>query len=199
MIRAGFVTVDPRTGTRTRVVKGAEETDGGGWVLEVECPVGAPPHIVEHVHSRWTETFDIVRGTARYKLDGEERTVVHGASILMPAGEPHIHPWNAGDDVMIYRQTNDFGQRCPDALDDVIGAFATLDGLAREGKTGGRGLPRNPLQLAASLRALVKHEGYDAAVPIPVQRFTAATLGRFAEALGYRAVYPRYLDRSPEA
>jgi hypothetical protein len=75
-------------------------------------------------------------------------------------------------------------------VDDVLGVFATLNGLTREGKVGRRGLPKNPRQFAATLRTLVKHEGFDASVPIPAQRFLGATLGWLSEALGYRAVYP---------
>lgn len=116
-----------------------------------------------------------------------------GESIVTPPGLKHIHPWNAGDGVMVYRQVVDCGKRSPDALHDVIGVFATLNGLAREGRLNGKGLPKNPLQFAATLRTLVKHEGYDAAAPVGAQRFLAATLGRLAETLGYRAVYPRYL------
>lgn len=40
MIKAGFETTEPRTGTRTRVLQAAAETDGMGWVLEVTCPEG---------------------------------------------------------------------------------------------------------------------------------------------------------------
>ena len=97
---------------------------------------------------------------------------------------------------MVYRQTNKFARRSPEAVDDVIGVFATLNGLTREGKVGRRGLPKNPLQFAATLRTLVKHEGFDASVPIPVQRFLGATLGWISEALGYRAVYPRFVGDS---
>jgi hypothetical protein len=43
---------------------------------------------------------------------------------------------------------------------------------------------------------LVKHEGFDASVPIPLQRFLSATLGWISEALGYRAVYPRFVGDS---
>jgi hypothetical protein len=76
---------------------------------------------------------------------------------------------------------------------DVLGAFATINGLAREGRIGKRGLPKNLLQLAATARTLGKHGGFDAALPIPLQLGVSATLGRIAEALGYRAVYDRYL------
>lgn len=53
MIRAGFETTDPFTQTRSVVVEGAEETDGRGWVIEVHCPEGALPAILEHVHLTW--------------------------------------------------------------------------------------------------------------------------------------------------
>jgi mannose-6-phosphate isomerase-like protein (cupin superfamily) len=194
MIRAGFETTDPITQTRSVVVEGAEEMDGRGWVIEVHCPEGAAPAILPHVHLTWSETFEVLEGTAAYRLGPEEGTLAKGESVVMPAGVPHVHPWNAGPGRMVYRQTNDFGGRSPSAVDDVLGVFATINGLAREGKVGKRGLPRNPLQFAATLRTLVKHEGFDAGVPIAAQRVLSATLGRIAEGLGYRGVYPRYLD-----
>ena len=190
MIDVGFSTVEPRTGTRTRVVEGTDM----GWVLEVECPAGAPPHILEHVHQGWDETFEILEGRANYKLDGRQGSAAKGETIPMPPGQTHIHPWNAGDGVMVYRQTNKFDRPAPEALHDVIGVFATINGLAREGKVGSKGLPKNPLQFAATLRTLVKHEGFDAAVPVGAQRALSATLGRVAEAFGYRGVYPRYIE-----
>jgi hypothetical protein len=93
---------------------------------------------------------------------------------------------------MVYRQTDRFGAPDPAATHDVIGAFATIADLAREGRVSRKGLPKNPLQFAASLRTLTRHGGYDAAVPIPVQKLVAGTLGRLAEMLGYRGVDPRY-------
>jgi hypothetical protein len=95
---------------------------------------------------------------------------------------------------MIYRHINDFGASTPDAVDEVLGTFATINGLAREGRIGKKGIPKNPLQAAATIRTLTKHGGFDAAVPIPLQLGLSATLGRLAEALGYRAVYDRYVS-----
>ena len=117
----------------------------------------------------------------------------------MPPGVPHVHPWNTGSDQMVFRHTNDFGATTPEALTDVIGAFATMFGLAREGKVGKRGLPKNPLQLAATARTLTRHRSFDAAIPIPVQLAVSATLGRLAEALGYRGVYDRYFELTADA
>jgi hypothetical protein len=94
---------------------------------------------------------------------------------------------------MVYRQTNDFGASTPEAVDEMLGAYATINGLAREGRIGKRGMPKNLLQLVATGRAYTKHGSFDAAVPIPLQLGLSVALGRLAEVLGYRAVYDRYL------
>jgi len=94
---------------------------------------------------------------------------------------------------MVYRQSNRFGQRSLSAVQEVLGTFATIAGLAGQGKIAANGLPKDPLQLAATLRTLTRHGGYDASLPASAQNFIAATLGRLAEALGYRAVYPQFI------
>ena len=193
MIRAGFETTDPRTHTRTVVVKGAEETGGRGLVLDVYCPQGAPVPNPAHRHRTWVETFEILEGTAVYVLAGDQRTLVKGDRVIMPPSIPHIHPRNTGTGEMVYRQTSDFGATTPDAVTEVIGALATLNGLTREGRVGTRGLPKNPLQLVATGRIYTKHGIYEAAAPIAIQKLAAATLGRLAEALGYRGIYDRYV------
>jgi len=194
LIRAGFESLEPRTQTHTVLIAGAEETDGRGWALEVHCPEGAPSSILPHLHETWTETFEILQGSASYRLGGEVRQLSAGESIVFPPGVPHEHPWNTGTGTLVYRQTNDFGARTPEAVAEVLGAFATVNDLAREGRVGADGKPTNPLQLLATLRALGRHGGYDAAVPVGLQKVLAATLGRVAEWLGYRGVAERYLS-----
>lgn len=193
MIRVGFETTDPFTQTRSVLIQGPEEMDGRGWVIEVYCPEGAPSVISEHVHLTWSETFEVLQGAAAYKLGGEEHAINAGETVHMPPGVTHVHPWNTSSGVMVYRQTDDFGVSDPAAAHDVLGVFATINGLAREGKVGKKGLPKNLLQLAATLRTLTKHGGFDAELPIPIQRVLSATLGRLAEVLGYRGADPRYL------
>ena len=193
MISQGFETTDPITKTRLVVVKAAQDTGGRGWVTEVHCPEGAAPWGPAHVHRTWTETFDILQGTASCRLGTTVHTLRTGERIVMPPGVPHVHPWNTGSGVMVFRHTNEFGASTPEAVHDVLGAFATINGLAREGRIGKNGLPKNPLQAAATIRTLTKHGGFDAVLPISPQLAVSATLGRLAEALGYRAVYDRYL------
>ena len=192
MIRAGFTIDNPRTGSHTVLLEADAETNSQGWLLEQRCQPQALPDITEHLHLTWTETFEIVSGKAYYSLDGVKGTVVAGESFTVKPGQRHIHPWCAGDEEVVFRQRNDFGGRSPDAVQEVLGVFATIAQFAAKGQVDGLGRPKNPLQLAVTVKTLGKHEGYDTSLPIPAQKFLAATLGRLAEALGYRAVAPEF-------
>jgi hypothetical protein len=193
MIRAGFTITNPLTQSRTIVLKSDAETNGMGWLLEVHCEPGKRADIAEHIHTEWTEQFEIISGSASYSLDGQQHRLEAGGSFTVLPGQRHTHPWSAGSSPMVYRQANNFGRHSPEAVQEVLGVFATVAGLARDGKVDQSGRPKHPLQLAATLRTLTQHGGYDASLPIPVQGFLAATLGRLAEALGYRGVYERFL------
>ena len=187
-VQAGDEVHNPLTGSFLRILQTDRETAGLGFTLEVTSPVGAGPDVPEHFHLDWTERFIIVSGWARYRLDGHERAAESGDTVVFPAGHKHVHPWNAGDVDLVYRQETRFPLPCPQAIQDTLGVFGTLYRMAARGETNARGLPKNPLQLAATLRVLVRHGGFDAAIPVPVQKLAALTLGALAERLGYRAV-----------
>jgi quercetin dioxygenase-like cupin family protein len=192
MIRVGFTMVSPLTKSRTVVTATDAETEGAGFSVEVTCMPGMGPNVLEHLHETWTETFEIVKGSAQYRLGGKHLKAKRGDTIVMPPRVPHVHPWAAGDGEMVYRQTSRFETPSAEAVQDTLGSFATMNGLAREGKVDARGLPKDPLQLAATLRTLSKHGGYSTRLPISAQKLLSATLGRIAEAAGYRGVYARY-------
>ncbi len=194
MIRAGFTIENPITKSRTVVIKSDVETNGAGWVLEIHCVPKAQSDVPEHLHLTWTENFEIILGSAYYKLNGIQKIAKAGDKFVVLPGQLHIHPWNAGDTELVYRQSDTFEQPCSEAVQDVLGVFATRAGLAREGKVDKNGRPKNLMQLAVTLRTLNKYGGYDARMPIPVQNFLGSTLGWFAERLGYKAVYPQYVN-----
>ncbi len=194
MIRAGFTIENPLTHSRTVVLESDAETAGYGWLLEVTCAPGAGPDIVEHFHTSWTETFEIISGSAHYSLDGVKRTAKAGESFTVPPNQKHVHPWNAGDTPMVYRQRDVFAAPSAEAVQDTLGVFATTAGLAREGKINPNGMAKNPLQLAASMRVLIKHGGYATNASISAQDALGATLGKLAEAMGYRGVYPQFVN-----
>lgn len=193
MIRAGFTIENPITQGRTFVLQSDAETNGNGWLLEHHNIPHAQPDIPEHVHLTWTETFEIISGNAFYKLDGVQKTASAGETIIVHPRQFHVHPWNAGETELVYRQLDVFDPPNAQAVQDVLGVFATLAGLTREGKVNQHGEPKNPLQLAATLKTLNKYGGYDAKLPMQVQRVLGATLGSLAEALGYKAIYPQFV------
>ena len=192
MITKGFVIQSTRTRSRVEVLEGTEETHGWGWLLEVTCQVGSISAVSEHYHKDWTEVFEIVSGGAWYQVDGVRKTARAGESFTVNPGHAHLHPWNAGETVMVYRQRDRFATPSPDAVQDVLGALATMNGLHKEGKSTPEGYPKSRLQLAACLRLLVKHGGYSTAVPEAKQDSVARTLGSVAGLLGFKGTYPRF-------
>lgn len=193
MIRSGFVIEDPNSHVRVIIQETEAETGGKGWLLEHHFPPRVSANVPEHVHLTWTETFEIVCGSAMYQLNKERKSAFAGDVIVMPPGQPHIHPWNTGDTELVYRQRDDFGGVSMNAVQDVMGVFATRAGLSRDGLTDKLGRPKNPFQLAVTLKLLSSYGGYDASVSIPAQKFIAATLGTLGELLGYNAVIKKYL------
>ncbi len=188
VVWVGEVVVNPLTGSRLTIIETENETAGLGFGLEVSCPPGAGADIPEHFHLDWTERFTILSGIARYRLEGEERTAEAGEALTFPPRLRHVHPWNGGDGELVYRQETRFQAPNPQAVQDTLGVFGTLYRMAARGETNAQGLPRNPLQLAVTMKLLTQHGGFDAAIPVSAQKLMAATLGSLAERLGYRAV-----------
>ena len=191
MIHAGFTIDNPFTKSHMVVLESDVETKGNGLLFEVRCPPKGRHELGEHLHLTYTETTEIVSGTAYYKLDGSQHTAKTGEKFVVLPRHAHTTPWNAGDSEMVYRQRSQFERPNPQAVQDFFGIFATIARLARDGKVNDNGFPKQPLQMGTTLKALIKYGTYDATIPIPVQNFIAATLGSLGEALGYKAVYPQ--------
>jgi len=192
MIRAGFTIDSPLTKSHLIVIESDLETKGMGWLLEIHCVPNAQSDVPEHLHLTWTETFEIISGSAYYSLDGVQKSIKAGENFIVLPGHRHIHPWNAGSTELVYRQRDNFEHPSSAAVQDVLGVFAKRADLAHEGKVDSQGRPTNPFQLAVTMRMLNKHGGYDARVPIFLQNIIGGTLGRCAELLGYKAVDPKY-------
>jgi quercetin dioxygenase-like cupin family protein len=75
-------------GMRLRLIQTGAET--GGELLEMEASytgeAGMPP---EHLHPEQAERFEILEGSMRAIVDGEERVYGKGESFDVPAGTPH--------------------------------------------------------------------------------------------------------------
>ena len=191
MIRAGFSFEHPTTKTRTMVLESDAETNGMGWLLEVTRYSKLGSDLREHLHLTWTEIFEILKGTAKYKLDGNERIANAGESFVVEPGHFHVHPWNANDDELVYRQRDRFAEPKPAAVQDILGIFATRTGMARDGIRY-KGVAKLLFQ-SATIRTAIKHGNYVASPSISTQKLLASTLGWLGELLGYKAVLPKYV------
>ncbi|WP_424989825.1 cupin domain-containing protein [Fluviibacterium sp. S390] len=194
MIERGTIAINRLTGSRWEVLEGAAETGSCGFSIKITCQPRAAPDVSEHVHLDWDETFEILSGHATYSLQGEAYTAVAGDTLEMPPRQSHVHPWNDGDEPLVYIQRARFPAPQPGAFEETFGVILTLFGMAaKPGLLNRRGMPRDLLAFAAMGRAFGRYRNYDAAVPILLQRAASATLGRLAEARGIPAINPAYI------
>jgi mannose-6-phosphate isomerase-like protein (cupin superfamily) len=94
--------------------------------LEVEAayrPGGSPP--AAHFHPAQDEHFEVLEGTMRVKVDGEERELAAGAEIEIGRGEVH-QMWNPGSEQARVRWVTTPAGR-------TERWFRTLDGLFGDG------------------------------------------------------------------
>ncbi len=187
---------NPITGVRVRLPEtvdrevlsaiGGIPTDGEDpEAAEIELPAGAqgPP---EHVHPTTEERFAVIEGTVTFRVNGSERRLERGASVRVSPGTEHTFGNDGDRPARLYARTVPESE----ALGEVV---VTLFGLAVEGRTDDRGRP-GLLQGAAIAESV--DETHLAGVPVAAQRLFGRTLGPVARAMGYRATYDRFLDRS---
>lgn len=94
MASAGDELVNPLTGERIVFRKTAAET--GGTLLEMDAFWTQPgARAPAHVHPQMRERWEIVAGTACFRIAGEERTAGAGEALVADPGVPH-QAWNAG-------------------------------------------------------------------------------------------------------
>jgi hypothetical protein len=69
--------------------------------------------------------------------------------------------------------------------------------MASDGKDAMNGFSKT-LQRAVALRTLTRYGGYAAHPSIPLQKLIAGTLGVVGETLGFKAIYPQYVNQRKE-
>jgi mannose-6-phosphate isomerase-like protein (cupin superfamily) len=193
MLRSGDVIENPVMGQRILLCKTPRETQGA--LSEVEYfnkPFSGKGAAPAHFHPRFTETFAILSGDARYRLNNNEREAAAGDVLTFPAGVPHLHPWSVSPVELHVRQTTTPPTPDLPGLEKAGDALVTLFGLSRDGKVNKEGLP-NLLQLAVLVHSMMPTT-YLAGMPIPVQEVTFGGLAALGRLFGYKARYPRYSD-----
>lgn len=169
--------------TGERVVWRKVSGDTGGALLQLDL-FAAPGGFVAaaHVHPNQEERFQVLAGTLRLRVDGQEQVLRAGQVAVVPPGRPHVW-WNAGEE-----EVHILGEVRPALRTEMF--FETFFGLATDGKTSRKGLP-NPLQLAVLVREY-QDEVRLARPPVAIQGALFGPLAVLGRLLGYRGWYPRY-------
>src|SRR5215203_4114138 len=181
MAKAGDEIVNPRTGQRMVFLKTSTET--GGELVQIDTynpPTGvAEP---EHVHPFQESGAEVLSGSLRFRIGGEERLVKAGESITIPANTLHFF-WNDGE------QEAHTVQWFRPAL-KIDRFFESFLGLAQAGKLDEKGLP-SLWQLAV----MVPQFGDEIRLTSPpwvVQKSVFGALAPVGRMLGHRPEYPTH-------
>ena len=191
MLDVGVKVNNPRSGTEFELL--AIEEDGFVLRYVMNRPSKAPD-FAEHFHVGWHEDYKILSGEGTYRLDGVDGKARAGDTVAMPERIKHIHPKNTSPEPMVMEQHATVTGHGPQAVRDTLGFFFTMFEWESEGRIAldKLGLPKHPMKFAAAGRILGRAGGYDARLPKGAQDFSAATVGRLAEALGYEVIDPKW-------
>jgi quercetin dioxygenase-like cupin family protein len=166
MITPGQTLENPVTGERFTFTDTAAST--GGELLGFDFalrPGGAVP--IPHVHPIQTERFAVVSGRMRFRIGLRTRLAGPGDVVEVAPGVMHSFA-NAGpDEARLHVEV-----RPALAMEDM---FAEVVAMARAGRMTRRGLPRNPLELAALARRYDR-EAHAPFLSVAVQRALLAPL-----------------------
>ena len=182
---------NPTVGQRSRIVTLPNESGGKQFVLEYVTRLYGGEHAnPAHLHTTYTETFEILKGRARYRLGSETRTAVAGDRVEMPPMVPHVHPWSDSLQELHVRQIAVANPPDLRGLNASLQAEITIQGLSRLGLVNSKGLP-SLLQRAVLLDTTMPATYLDG-LPIPLQRLWFGALAPLGRMAGYKAAYPEH-------
>jgi mannose-6-phosphate isomerase-like protein (cupin superfamily) len=92
MARAGQTVENAATGERVTFVRTAADTGGELLELELAWPREGQ-RAPEHVHPEMEERYEVLAGTAAFRVAGEERHAGPGDVVTVPPGTRHL-AWN---------------------------------------------------------------------------------------------------------
>jgi len=171
---------NPYTGERIIFEQTEQDTGGSMVAFEHFMLPRSRPIFPEHVQLNQEEQFEIISGTAHYRLGGVEGQAQTGETVVVPPRVIHINCWNAGPEALKMRHSFR-----PALGTDIF--FETIFTLAMNGKTNSKG-EVNLLQLAV-IGNEIESQTFNAGIPIPIQRAALPVLAMVGRLLGYRARY----------
>lgn len=171
---------NPYTGERIIFEQVEQDTGGALVAFEHFMLPRRTPTFPEHVQLNQEEQFEIISGSARYRLGGVNQQAQAGETVIIPPKAIHINCWNAGPGELQMRHSFR-----PALGTDIF--FERLFSLAMDGKTNSKG-EVNLLQLAV-IGHEIESQTFNAAIPIPFQRLALPVLALIGRSLGYRTRY----------
>jgi quercetin dioxygenase-like cupin family protein len=164
MIQPGQTLENPVTGERFTFTHTAASTGGELLAFELALRPGASVPI-PHVHPIQTERFEVLCGTMRFRVGWRIRLAGAGDVVEVKPGVMHGFA-NIGDVEARLRVE----VRPALAMEEM---FAEVVAMAEQGRMTGRGLPRNPLELA-DLARRYDQEAHAPLLSVGVQRLLLA-------------------------
>jgi mannose-6-phosphate isomerase-like protein (cupin superfamily) len=169
------------TGERVTFLATAEETNGEYVRIRNETSAGAPG-VVMHYHLSYTEAFEVLQGTLDVCVGTNNHIVLaEDESAFVPLNTAHRF-WNSSTEPVIFeveiRPARNFEK-------SLRAAF----GLAEDGKTNDKGVPKNILELALIYEL---SESYIVGIPLFLQKGIFGALARIARWMGYDPEFSKY-------
>lgn len=147
------------------------------FAMDLYVEPGGGIRAPDHIHPRQEERLRIAAGSARFRVDGEERTASAGEIVTVPIGVAHT--WeNASDEELHLDVTYRPG------LESAKTFFKTYFSWAQQGMLRPDGRP--PLMDWAVLFSETQDFIAIAKVPLPVQRALAGLLAPIARRRGHQ-------------
>jgi mannose-6-phosphate isomerase-like protein (cupin superfamily) len=171
---------NPVIGDEVTFVHTARETGGEHTLARVLLKPGGGNPL--HYHLTYAEDFEVLDGRLTIQRDGERLMLGPGETAHAPIGSRHRFA-NDTDRPVTFLTTIRPARRFEEQIRIAYG-------LARDGKTIGGGVPRNPLQLALLFEI---SETYLPALPLALQQGIFGPLARLAHWLKSERSFEKYL------
>lgn len=176
MVKQGEAYANPRTGTRVEV----EELRPEQLVFVRRYP-SASGEADPHVHLDFSQSWEVLSGTATLAVDGATQTLTAGERVEVGTGQKHQDPYNETEGELAVRWRV---EPVTEFVEGYLNAYAHL--LARDGLNDQDEFPM--LQLFVILNA-TRARSYAGNVPVPLQRATLPLLAALGRIRGYRPQY----------
>lgn len=125
---AGTTVRNPHSGETITFLETARETGGEHFKMEIRVEGGREGMVgPDHFHPTQVERFEVVVGSARFRLDGREFDAAAGDTVTVPVGGVHIFG-NAGPAELVMTATYSPAPRTVETF------FQTVFSLAAEGR-----------------------------------------------------------------